>query len=118
MIAQKYGVENLSHILIANDLSNASKLRIGQKLLLPNPKKDPNPKKPDAKPVVTKTTPPKANAPVKKPEVQAAKTVNNTLKTITYGSYSLNLKVDKGCRNFAWGNCTCFVAKYKNVTWR
>jgi surface antigen len=41
-----------------------------------------------------------------------------TPKTLTYGTYSLNLKVEKGCRNFAWGNCTCFVAKYKNVTWR
>lgn len=34
------------------------------------------------------------------------------------GYYPLSLKVSAGCRNFAFGNCTCFVAKYKNVTWR
>jgi len=26
--------------------------------------------------------------------------------------------VTAGCRNFAFGNCTCFVAKYKDVSWR
>lgn len=117
VIAAQYGIENLSRILVANDLSNASKLRIGQKLLLPNPTKDPNPKKPATKtPVIGKTTPkPQNTPPSQKSQIKPAV---NSLKTLTYGSYSLNLKVEKGCRNFAWGNCTCFVAKYKNVTWR
>lgn len=118
VIAQKYGIENLSHILIANDLTNISKLRIGQKLLLPNPTKDPNPKKSEIKAptVVAKPTTQTTKPAVKTPA--PTKSDNNTLKSISYGSYTLNLKVEKGCRNFAWGNCTCFVAKYKNVTWR
>lgn len=111
VIAARYGVDNLYHILVANDLSNASKLRIGQKLLLPNPTKDPNAKKIQNTPIAAQKTP--AKSPVKAPDK-----VTTTPKTLTYGTYSLNLKVEKGCRNFAWGNCTCFVAKYKNVTWR
>jgi LysM repeat protein len=113
VIAAKYGVNNLYHILVANDLANTSKIRIGQKLFLPNPTKDPNPKKIEAKkaPVVAKNT---KSAVVKVP----SKVTVAPPKVLTYGSYSLNLKVEKGCRNFAWGNCTCFVAKYKNVTWR
>lgn len=113
VIAAKYGVNNLYHILVANDLANTSKIRIGQKLFLPNPTKDPNPKKIEAKkaPVVAKNT---KSAAVKAP----SKATVAPPKILSYGSYSLNLKVEKGCRNFAWGNCTCFVAKYKNVTWR
>ncbi len=108
-------MDNLYHILVANNLTSASKIRIGQKLLLPNPKKDPNPKKPENKPAdATKTAKSTATVAKKTPE----KTTASAPKTLTYGSYSLNLKVEKGCRNFAWGNCTCFVAKYKNVTWR
>ena len=45
------------------------------------------------------------------------KNTPNGQKTIAYGGYSLDLKVPNGCRGFVWGNCTCFVAKYKNVTW-
>ncbi len=99
MIAEKYGVENLSHILIANDLSNASKLRIGQKLLLPNPTKDPNPKKPDIKTlaIVPKVAPPAVTkVPTNKPkEVKSAAAVvaSNALKSISYGSYTLHLQV-------------------------
>lgn len=112
VIAAQYGVTNLYHILVANDLANASKLRIGQKLLLPNPTKDPNPKKTQPTPVASQKTP------AKKAPVKVADAAVSTPKTLTYGTYSLNLKVEKGCRNFAWGNCTCFVAKYKNVSWR
>lgn len=68
VIAQKYGIENLYHILVANDLSSASKIRIGQKLFLPNPTKDPNPKKPEIKkpPVIAQNkTPPPKNQPSK-----------------------------------------------------
>ncbi len=113
IIAAKYGIENIYHILLANNLTNASKIRIGQKLFLPNPTKDPTAKKPAPKPVATTTTKP-VNTAIKQP----AKKTASTPKTITYGTYSLQLKVEKWCRNFAWGNCTCFVAKYKNVTWR
>ena len=95
VIAAKYGIENLSYILIANDLSNASKLHIGQKLLLPNPTKDPNPKKPDIKaPVIAvkpSPVPPKPSSKAPQP----VKSTANSLKTITYGSYTLNLKVDR-----------------------
>lgn len=115
IIAAKYGIDNIYHILLANNLTNASKIRIGQKLFLPNPTKDPTAKKPAPKPVAT-TNPPKTptSSSTKKP---APKT-STTPKSISYGTYSLKLQVEKWCRNFAWWNCTCFVAKYKNVTWR
>lgn len=112
VIAAQYGISNLYHILVANNLTNAAKIRVGQKLLLPNPTKDPNPKKPQIVPAAKVTA---------KPTTSSNKTpakVTSTPKTLTYGTYSLDLKVEKWCRNFAWGNCTCFVAKYKNVTWR
>jgi len=115
VIAEKYGIENLYHILVANNLTSASRVRIGQKLFLPNPTKDPNPKKPEIKvPVIVKNVPP--IPPTKKPPIRTEQV--KSAKSLTYGTYSLDLKVDRGCRNFAWGNCTCFVAKYKNVTWR
>jgi hypothetical protein len=97
-------------------MEKGSVLSVGRKLLLPNPTKDPNPKiaikilekKPTAVPLIT---PPKKTVVVKKD-------APNSQKVISYGGYSLDLKLDKGCRSFVWGNCTCFVAKYKNVTWR
>ena len=118
VIAAKYGIGNLYHILVANDLTSAAKIRIGQKLLLPNPTKDPNQKKPDVKPAVS-TVVKNTKSPVSTVVKNAPKNNTSTApQTLTYGSYSLEKKVDQWCRNFAWGNCTCFVAKYKNVTWR
>lgn len=76
-------------------MSNAARLSVGKTLLLPNPTKDPNKKtenvqiaqKPvDKKPVV------KAPAP---PKVATKKEAVKDPKVITYGSYSLSLKVDK-----------------------
>lgn len=116
VIAGKYGIENLYYILVANDLTSASRIRIGQKLFLPNPTKDPNPKKPEIRATVIAQNKPELVPPAKKSAVKSSEVLPP--KTLTYGTYSLDLKVDKGCRNFAWGNCTCFVAKYKNVTWR
>lgn len=124
-IAQKYGIKDINTILIANDMSRNTTLSVGKKLLLPNPTKDPT-KKPapqiaKSTPVAPKNTPekngwntsPKPAAPQQK-IIQTPKDQDN----ITYGDYSLSLKVNKWCRNFVWGNCTCFVAKYKNVSWR
>lgn|GEM_PF-1906028 len=96
-IAAQYGVNNLYHILVANNLTSASKIRIGQKLLLPNPTKDPNPKK-------INTPEPVAKKPISSPS-STAKIQDKpviTPMTLTYGTYSLDLKVGKGCRNFAW----------------
>jgi LysM repeat protein len=91
VIASKYGVNNLYHILVANNLTNAAKLRIGQKLLLPNPTKDPNPKKPQIVPTTKVATKTPSTPPAKAP----AKKVTSAPKTLTYGTYSLDLKVDK-----------------------
>lgn len=115
VIATKYGIANAENILLANDMQKGAVLSIGKSLLLPNPTKDPT-KKIVAKPVEKKPTVP-VKTPAKKPSAPK-KDAPNTQTTISYGGYSLDLKVAKGCRNFVWWNCTCFVAKYKNVTWR
>lgn len=118
-IAQKYGIQDINTILVANDMSRNTKLSVGKQILLPNPTKDPT-KKPAPQVAKTPTTPkpaPAANN-AKKPAAPAPKPAPRDQQVITYGDYSLSLKVSKWCRNFVWGNCTCFVAKYKNVTWR
>ena len=118
-ISQKYWV-TISNILLANDMSNAARLSVGKTLILPNPTKDPTKKaeivqiaqvkpadkKPETKAASEKPKTPAKTEPAKDPQI------------ITYGSYSLNLKVPKWCRGFVWWNCTCFVAKYKDVNWR
>lgn len=93
VIAQKYGINNLYHILVANDLTNASKIRVGQKLLLPNPTKDPTPKKPAPTPAVAQKTS-SHTSPKVVPKVPA-KNSSSAPRTLTYGSYSLDLKVEK-----------------------
>jgi surface antigen/LysM repeat protein len=116
-IASKYGVWDINTILIANDLRKGVTLSIGRKLLVPNPTKDPNKKIP---PKIAATPKPTNTVSAPKPaKVNVAKKEPvKDQQTITYGGYTLSLKVSKGCRSFVWGNCTCFVAKYKNVTWR
>lgn len=108
-IASRYGIADMKSILVASDLPRNATLSIGRTLFLPKPTKDPT--KIVAKPTLAKkppTTPQKTTSPRARIDP----------KTLTYGEYTLNLKVSKGCRSFAWGNCTCFVAKYKDVTWR
>ncbi|MCB9807463.1 LysM peptidoglycan-binding domain-containing protein [Candidatus Peribacteria bacterium] len=112
-IAQKYGIKDINTILVANDMSRNSTLSVGRQLLLPNPTKDPTKKvatqptapSPAAKtatktPVATATSAqPVAKKPAEKPVViQTPKDPQN----ITYGDYSLSLKVSKGCRGFVW----------------
>lgn len=120
-IAQKYGIKDINTILIANDMSRNSTLSVGKKLLLPNPTKDPT-KKPAPKPVVATKKPasaaPKPAPRQPAPKAAAVKEAVRDQQNIAYGDYSLSLKINKWCRNFVWGNCTCFVAKYKNVSWR
>lgn len=103
VIAQKYGVKDVNTIAVANDMSPKSTLTVGNKLLLPNPTKDPTKKPPvqvattqsEKKPVPAKNTP----APTLKTAVKVA--VKDP-PVITYGGYSLSLKINKGCRNFVW----------------
>lgn len=117
-IAQKYGIKDINTILVANDMSRNSTLSVGKKLLLPNPTKDPT-KKPAPQPAQIAKKPDPVVAPKKQTTpAPAPKVVAKVQQTLTHGDYSLSLKINKGCRNFVWGNCTCFVAKYKNVTWR
>lgn len=116
-IAQKYGIKDINTILIANDMGRNSTLSVGKQILLPNPTKDPT-KKPAPQVAKTPATPKPAPANNTKKPAPAPKPASKDQQVITYGDYSLSLKVNKWCRNFVWGNCTCFVAKYKNVTWR
>lgn len=121
-IAAQYGIKDVNTILIANDMNKGSTLSIGRKLLLPNPTKDPT-KKPaiatTAKPASPSPAAPKpAATTAPKPAAAKAPVAKKDPQTITYWDYTLSLKVGKWCRNFVWWNCTCFVAKYKNVTWR
>lgn len=99
-IAQKYGIQDMNTILIANTMSRNTKLSVGKQILLPNPTKDPT-KKPA--PQVAKTAPavkqaPAAN-PAKKPAAPALKPAPKPVvrdqQNITYGDYSLGLKVSK-----------------------
>ena len=118
-IAGKYGINDTNNILVANDMSAGNVLSVGRKLLLPNPTKDPTKKIAVVPPVQKKPVQNTVQTkPVKQETVIPKKNEPNVRKTITYGGYSLDLKVNSGCRSFVWGNCTCFVAKYKNVTWR
>lgn len=97
VIAQKYGVKDVNSIAIANDMSPRSTLTVGNKLLLPNPTKDPAKKpvqvaatkQPEKKPAPAKNNTP---APVLKTAVKVA--VKDP-PVITYGGYSLSLKVNK-----------------------
>lgn len=96
-IAQKYGISDINTILVANDMSRKSTLSVGKKLLLPNPTKDPTKKPvtqvakapaPAAKKAPTNNTEKKAPAPVPRPAARDQ-------QVITYGDYSLSLKLNK-----------------------
>lgn len=121
VIASKYGIKDINSILVANDMNKGATLSVGRKLLLPNPTKDPT-KKPAivaAQPAPASTNKPTAATPKPVPKAAVArKEPAKDPQIIAYGDYSLSLKIGKWCRNFVWWNCTCFVAKYKNVTWR
>lgn len=101
-IAQKYGINDSNTILIANDMSTGSTLSIGRKLLLPNPTKDPTKKVAIVPPVQNKPTTNPVVKPVKPVTSVAKKETQNIQKTLTYGGYSLDLKLKSGCRGFVW----------------
>jgi hypothetical protein len=65
---------------------------------LPNTTKNPNKK------IVVKPVDKQPTTPLKNPTKQTLvkKDAPNTQKTISYGGYSLDLKVAKGCRYFVW----------------
>ncbi len=79
-------------------MNKGATLSIGRKLLLPNPTKDPT-KKPviaATKPVTTTTTKPATTSP--KPVAKATVAKKEPAKdpqTITYGDYTLSLKIGK-----------------------
>ena len=100
-IAQKYGIADINTILVANDMSRKSTLSVGKKLLLPNPTKDPTKKPvtqvakapaPAAKKAPTNNTEKKAPAPAPAP---APRPAARDQQVITYGDYSLSLKLNK-----------------------
>ena len=99
-IAAKYGINDVNTILVANDMNKGSTLSIGRKLLLPNPTKDPT-KKPTQ--IATKTPDSSVKNPVNQKPTQTQnpkpavikKTPAKDPQTITYGDYTLSLKVGK-----------------------
>lgn len=110
-IASRYGIADMQTIVLASDLKSGATLSVWRTLFLPRPTKDPN------KLVAKKPSAPTNVASWKKPSTVISRG-NDNIQALSYGNYSLALKVTKGCRSFVWWNCTCFVAKYKNVTWR
>ena len=113
-----YDVET-SKILAANDLSTVQDLKIDQSIIIPDAKPipEPEPVKVIAAPryvastntaTVTNTT----NHAYAAPSTYVSELDEN-------GWYPLKVEITNGCRNFAYGHCTCFVAKHKkNVNWR
>lgn len=93
-IAQKYGIRDINTIIVANDMSRNAKLSVGRQILLPNPTKDPT-KKPAPQVAKTPTTPKPAPANNTKKPAPAPKPVSKDQQVITYGDYSLSLKVNK-----------------------
>lgn len=91
-IAQKYGIADANSILLANDIDKKGILSVGKTLILPNTTKDPDTKIAVVPPVKKPTTP---TTPVKQTPVVVKKKAPVDQKTISYGGYSLDLKVDK-----------------------
>lgn len=130
-LAKKYDV-SVAEILSFNNISDATKIRDGAKLMIPGAKPKPiviekpiqkapaqkveNPKtqdvKTDKKPVKA-SLPKEEKAPEKASEnIEPAQTLANGLKN----RYAIKF-TGKG-RGFVAGNCTWHVARNKNVTWR
>lgn len=87
----------MNSILIANDMTQNTTLSVGKQLLLPNPTKDPTKKSPTQ--LVNKSTsvtkkPVPSQTPVKKTPA-STKNQSREQQNITYGDYSLALKVNK-----------------------
>jgi len=117
-IATLYDID-MHAIALQNGLNDRYTISVGQQLIIPDGKKLipkvpvlPPPPKPAPKPVVKAPTKPANNtASTDYGFSQAAKSeyVN------TDGVYQLVKRTP--IRTFYWGNCTRFVAQYKNVTW-
>jgi len=105
-LANKYKVES-KDIMKQNLLLTANDLKIGESIIIPGAIKEVP--KPKPKPVVARSTP-SATAPANN-FVAAAKSeyVNSSWK------YNL---VWRKPYSGVWGNCTWYVASYKNVNWR
>lgn len=102
-IAKKYKIAVVD-IEKQNKISKDSDiLKIGQQIVLPNAQKI------IPKPVV------KPRPPVKSSKRTPARSYTPPTSSVD-GSYQLVWR--KPLPGFAWGNCTWFVAQYKNVTWR
>ena len=114
-IAKKHSIaDKIPELLAVNKMQSEWELKANQKIILPGAKPLPKPKpKPVIRPnptIVTRNTS-SGNHNYAGPTEYLGNTDAN-------GYYPLTLRVSSGCRNFYFGNCTCFVAKYKNVTWR
>lgn len=107
-IAKKYKIE-VEKITEQNGLTGAT-LQEGVDLVIPGAIR-PEPPKP--KP--TYTAPKQSSNSSSKYYAFASK---STSRIVNDGNYAYQLVKQSEGRRFAWGNCTYFVAKYKNVTWR
>lgn len=109
-LAGKYKVES-EEIMRQNLLLSANDLKIGDTIIIPG--------------AIKETPKPKVVAPAKvntsgKKNTTPAKSSGNTYvaaesEYVAAGSYSLTWR--KPQHSFYWGNCTWYVAQYKNVNW-
>lgn len=115
-IASKFGVE-AEKISTQNRLVAGSELKVGQVLVIPGAR----PVRAQPAPLLVQNTTPKqvktaSLAVAKKVATPAPKKATKPTGQASQSAYDIGW-TGKG-KSFAWGNCTYFVANYKNVTWR
>jgi len=116
-ISNLYDID-MNSIALQNGLNDRYTISVGQTLIIPDGKKLipkapvlPPPPKPAPKPVVK--NPPKQTGTSSKDYVFSQGARSEYVNTD--GAYQLVKRTPT--RTFYWGNCTWFVAQYKNVTW-
>lgn len=108
-IAKKYDIKK-EDIDKQNLLSVNSVIRIGQELVLPDAEKI------IPKPVnIPKATPSYTQSKTQKTSKRTASRTWKTSYTSNKGTYQLVWRTPQW--RFYWGNCTYYVAQYKNVNW-
>ena len=108
-LAKKFSVSE-DAIVRQNALSAGAQLAIGSELIIPDGKRPVEPK-----PVLAAKPKPAKKPAASRVALAARAAAPSAAQEIADG-YTLE-KVSNG-KGFVWGNCTYFVAKYANVTWR
>gem|GEM_PF-1525611 len=117
-ISNLYDID-MHAIALQNGLNDRYTISVGQQLIIPDGKKLipkapvlPPPPKPTPKPVTK--NPPKQNTNTSSKDYGFSQAARSEYVN-TDGAYQLVKRTPT--RTFYWGNCTWFVAQYKNVTW-